>query len=167
MPGFVAQWRGGEKDPPPAGAESWEEILGLVSVFNQLGALPFSRIVFADPALGAAREDQVGHHRAFAGVEGAPLLAGAEHLRGTDAGQVFAGPVPVGHAMVAVEDEGCHRAAAKNLRQPGAADVALDSGAQRFFFGAFAVADVDENHAHRRRATVLEQTLAIQPNMNA
>ncbi|MDP1734769.1 MAG: hypothetical protein Q8L44_10455 [Sulfuritalea sp.] len=44
--------------------------------------------------------------------------------------------------MIAIEDEGRDRTAAKNLRQTRAADIALDSGADGLGFRAFAFADV-------------------------
>jgi hypothetical protein len=54
--------------------------------------------------------DEVGQHGAPLRVKPAPLITGANHFRRGNAGNEFAGLIPVRYFEMGINHKGCHRA---------------------------------------------------------
>ena len=72
-------------------------------------------VVSGNVRVNAAVEYEVGHAGAWMLVEGAPLIAGANHVACRHAGENLTGGIPVGDAVLAIDDEHGYRAALDDL----------------------------------------------------
>ena len=119
LPIGIAQRRRGEEGPLARFAEGRKEVLRLVGAIDQRRASEFAVVEGVDRQLVGTVDDDVGQHRPLFGIEGSPLLLLADDFLGRHACKHFAGPVPVGELVLAVDHEGGHRAAVHDLRQRG------------------------------------------------
>ena len=116
---LIAKRGRSEVYPAPGFAEGGEEILGFEGPFDEGRGTVFVVVVELGHRLLCPVDDQVGHHWPGRGVEGFPLLVGAQYLGGAHAGEHLAGAIPVGHPVVLIEHEGRDRAAVDDLCQQG------------------------------------------------
>ena len=98
----------GEKKPFPVAAEGGKKIFGKVGAIDKIQTTEGLLVIAGDLRVDGAVDHQVRHDRSFLQVKGLPLPAGADHFFLGEAGQLFAGPVPVGDDMVPVDDKGGH-----------------------------------------------------------
>ena len=115
---FVVEQGGGrEKEPFASVGEVREKILHLVGPFDERRLRVLSFVVLLDAFFRCAVDDEVGKDRSLLGIERFPLMLGADERARRKTGEIFKGPVAVGHHMTAIDDESRDGKALKDLGQ--------------------------------------------------
>ncbi len=113
----ISQGRGREEEPKPRLSKVRKERFGLVRALADLRGTYVSVIQHLQVLGAGTVDDQVAEQRSRGAVEDSALVDHALHVPPIPAGQLLAGPVPVRHAMLRVDDEGRHRVAVEDLVQ--------------------------------------------------
>jgi len=101
----IVQGGGGEEQPARSPREMGKEAHRLEGPRNGPGKMP-PPLVVAQHGCLVAFEDEVSHDGTRLPIESTPVVAGPDDLPGRDAGDLLAGPVPVGDHVIGVDDEG-------------------------------------------------------------